>query len=122
MVNFGILANSDLLMCSIKQKNGKTEVNSPSKALVTDQFNFILAETHLNKFGYGVVTNVGKLENVKIESADRNSINVVINDPRTRFTFNDKPIFEGTLVFADNIRAFSAKQRLTTVSSFLFQF
>lgn len=49
-------------MCSIKQKNGKVETTSPSKALVTDQFHFILAETHINKFGYGVVTHVGRLE------------------------------------------------------------
>ncbi|KAE9555667.1 hypothetical protein FO519_001138 [Halicephalobus sp. NKZ332] len=108
------LSNSDLLMCSIKQKNGKSEVNSPSKALVTDQSHFILAETHLNKFGYGVVTNVGRLENISINSVDKNSIHVVIRDPRTKFTFHDKPVFEGTLVFPDSIRAFSAKQRLTT--------
>ena len=103
-------------MCSIKQKNGKSEVNTPSKALVTDQFHFILAETHLNKFGYGVVTNVGRLENISINSVDKNSIHVLIRDPRTKFTFHDKPVFEGTLVFSDGIRAFSAKQRLTTVS------
>jgi hypothetical protein len=108
------LSNSDLLMCSIKQKNGKVETTSPSKALVTDQFHFILAETHINKFGYGVVTHVGRLENISISTGDRASINVIISDPRTRFAYSNKPVFEGTLVFADNIRAFSAKQRLTT--------
>ena len=119
-------------MCSIKQKSGKTETTTPSKALVTDQFHFILAETHINKFGYGVVTHVGRLEvssicvekklllygqfqNISISTAERAAIKVEIRDPRTRFAFHDNPVFDGVLVFADNIRAFSAKQRLTTV-------
>uniref|UniRef100_A0A7E4ZSZ0 FPL domain-containing protein n=1 Tax=Panagrellus redivivus TaxID=6233 RepID=A0A7E4ZSZ0_PANRE len=107
------LSNSDLLMCTVKHSPNKNAPKSPPKALVTDTFNFILAETHSHRFGYGIITNVGRLENMKIELIDRTCVKITIRNPRTRFAFHDKPVFEGLLVFDDSIRTFSAKQRLT---------